>query len=201
MGPQRSNPTSDDGHFPRPKDQHEHDQDDEEFWHAQIRHKSQLHFKRARARKFRLSLDTRYVGNDDVLDGLSPGRQTHTLQHLNLAVRFFKLLSIRQIRRQGYQLSLDCYILLSFNNMFRPLSKIRAISLSDHTNSEALSSCIWIRRSEHKLCFDGYITGYFDGHFKRLVVTVHNREFVIAFGHAYPCQSTIVGAVPVWSTI
>ena len=74
------------GQLPDPKDQDEDHQDDQEFWHAQMRHDSHLRSKRGRDRKFELSLHTRYVGNEDTLGGLCPGRQTHSVQLLNPTV-------------------------------------------------------------------------------------------------------------------
>ena len=46
LGPQRSNPTSDEGQFPHPKDQHEDDEEYDEFWQAQMRHESHFPFTR-----------------------------------------------------------------------------------------------------------------------------------------------------------
>ena len=40
VGPSTVKPTSDDGHSPLAKDQLEHDEDCDEFWHTQVRHQS-----------------------------------------------------------------------------------------------------------------------------------------------------------------
>jgi len=43
LGPQWSNPTSDDGQSPHPKDQYEDEEQYDEFWQRQIRQESYLH--------------------------------------------------------------------------------------------------------------------------------------------------------------
>ena len=177
MGPQRSNPTSDDGQFPHPKDQHGNDQDDEEFWDTQVRHESHLShrdpvrtFKDTESPKFGLSLESCKVRNDGALGGLGRG-----------------------LLRGGVSTAILPKV--STPTTHTPLAPETLQTLAQATS--LLPGVFWC---DQKLSLDCCIPSHLGSCLEVLIVIHQNREFVLAFGHAYPCHSTIVGALPVWST-